>query len=162
MLARRAYSVAEMRRALEKKFPDSEATLEAVARLRAHGYLDDRKVAEQIAGSLARNRGFGRHRIRRELKARLFDYRFIEPALERAFEETDERRSLELLLDRKLHTLKLPLTRQKLASLCQTLLRRGFASGDIMKAVRGRPELHTVADVLANLEVDGECKNSEL
>ena len=146
MLARRAYSVAEMRRALERKFPDSEAARETVARLRANGYLDDRKVAEQIAGSLARNRGFGHHRIRRELKARLFDYRFIEPALERAFEETDERHSLELLLDRKLRTLRLPLTRQKLASLCQTLLRRGFSSGDIMKTVRSRPELRPVAD----------------
>jgi len=164
MLARRPYSVAELRRALEKKFPDSEAAREAVARLRAQGYLDDRKVAEQIASSLARNRRFGRHRIRRELKARLLDYRFIEPALERAFEETDERSLLNDVLTRKLRTLKLPLTRQKLASLCQALLRRGFSSGDIIKAVQARPGFKPEADGvdLATLEEADESQSSKL
>ncbi len=146
LLARRPYSVAEMRRALERKFPDAAAVPEALARLRAQGYLDDRKTAEQVASSLARHRRFGPHRIRRELKARLFDYRFIEPAIERAFEETNARASLELLVDRTIRSLKLPLTRQKFASLCQTLMRRGFSSGDIIKAVRARPELRPVAD----------------
>jgi regulatory protein len=157
LLARRPYSVAEMGRTLERKFPGSEAAREVVARLRAQGYLDDRKTAEQLASSLARNRRFGRHRVRRELKSRLFDYRFIEPALERAFEETDERASLELLLERKLRALKLPLSRQKLASLCRTLLRQGFASGDIIKTIRSRPELTAVADEVdfSGLETKG-------
>lgn len=164
MLARRPYSVAEMRRTLGRKFPGADAVSEVVARLRAQGYLDDRKTAEQLASSLARNRRFGRHRVRRELKARLLDYRFIEPAIERAFEETDERASLELLLGRKLRTLKLPLTRQKLASLCQTLLRRGFSSGDIIKAVHARPELRPIAGDadISDLEVEKDVKSSEL
>jgi regulatory protein len=162
MLARRPYSAAEMRRALERKFPGSDAVNEAIARLRAQGYLDDRKTAEQVASSLARHRRFGPHRIRRELKARLLDYRFIEPAIERAFEETDERALLDEALARKLRTLRLPLTEARLASLCRGLLRRGFAAGDIMKAVRGRPELRPVAD---DIEVDAleeaEGKNAE-
>jgi len=164
MLARRPYSVAEMRRALERKFPGSDAAGEVVARLRSQGYLDDKKTAEQLASSLARNRHFGPHRIRRELKARLLDYRFIEPAIARAFEETDERASLERLLDRKLRTLKRPLTRQKLASLCQTLLRRGFSSGDIIKTMRSRPELRPIAEDadLSDLEVEKDLKSSEL
>lgn len=146
MLARRPYSVAELRRALERKFPSHPAVAEAVARLRALGYLDDRKFAEQLASSLARNRAFGRHRIRRELKSKLVDYRHIEGALDRAFEETDEHGLLERAIDRKLRSLRLPLTHRKLRSLCQSLLRRGFASGDIIKAVRARPELRPVAD----------------
>jgi len=156
LLARRPYSVAEMRRALEKKFPGSEAARETVARLRAQGFLDDRKAAEQVASSLARHRHYGPHRIRRELKARLFDYRFIEPAIERAFEETNERASLEIQLDRKLCTLKLPLTRPKLASLCQTLLRRGFSSGDIIKAVHTRPQLRPVAETVEMADLETE------
>jgi regulatory protein len=163
MLARRPYSVAEMRRALERQFPGSDAAGEAVARLRAQGYLDDRKTAEQVASSLARRRHYGPHRIRRELKARWLDYRFIEPAIERAFEETDERASLKLLLDRKLRTLKLPLTPSRLAALCRSLLRQGFASSDIMKAVRARSELRPVADgaVLDDLEAADEGQNAE-
>ncbi|MGH8678328.1 MAG: regulatory protein RecX, partial [Burkholderiales bacterium] len=91
MLARRPYSVAELRRALERKFPGNPAIADAVARLRELGYLDDKKFAEHFASSLARNKSFGRHRIRRELKAKLVNYRHIEPAIEGAYEETNER-----------------------------------------------------------------------
>ena len=146
MLARRPYSLAEMRRALEKKFADSNQVRQAITRLRELHYLDDKKFAEHYASSLARNRAFGRQRIRRELKAKLVDYRQIEPALAQAFEETSERDLLERTLEKKIRTLRLPLTRAKLAALCQSLLRRGFRAEDIMKAVRARPELNPITD----------------
>jgi len=146
MLARRPYSLGEMRRALEKRFADSNQVRKAIARLRELHYLDDKKFAEHYASSLARNRAFGRQRIRRELKAKLVDYRQIEPALIQAFEETNERDLLEQTLEKKVRTLRLPLTRAKLAALCQSLMRRGFRADDIMKAVRARPELRPVAD----------------
>jgi len=146
MLARRPYSLAEMRRALARKFPDSNQVRPAIARLRELHYLDDQKFAAHYASSLARNRAFGRHRIRRELKAKLVDYRQIEPALQQAFEETNERDLLEQTLAKKVRTLRLPLTPAKLASLCQSLLRRGFRFDEILKAVRAHPELKPVAD----------------
>ena len=146
MLARRPYSVAEMRRALEKKYPDSSQVPKAIARLRELHYLDDKKFAEHYASSLARNRAYGRYRIRRELKAKLVDYRQIEPALQQAFGETSEQELLEQALAKKLRTLRLPLTRPRFHSLCQSLLRRGFNSGDIIKAVRARPELKPIAE----------------
>jgi regulatory protein len=146
MLARRPYSLAEMRRALEKNYPDSNQVRKAIARLRELHYLDDKKFAEHYASSLARNRAYGRQRIRRELKAKLVDYRQIEPALQQAFEETSERELLERALEKKIRLLRLPLTRAKLAALCQSLLRRGFRSDDIMKAVHARPELAPVTD----------------
>lgn len=153
MLARRPYSVAEIRRALERKFPSDPAIEDAIARLRQLGYLDDKKVAEQVAYSLAHNRAYGPHRLRRELKSKLVDYKHIEPAIEAAYEETDARQVLEQVLERKLRSLKLPLTRQKVASLCQSLLRRGFNSGDIIKVVRSRPELKPVAE---DVELESE------
>ncbi len=146
LLATRPYSVAELRRALERKFPADTDLSPALVRLRQLGYLDDKKFAEHQAALLAHDRLYGRHRIRRELKAKLVDYRTIEPALERAFEEVDERQLLERALDKKLRTLRLPFTRARLASLCQSLLRRGFQAGDIMKAVRARPVLKPVAE----------------
>jgi regulatory protein len=164
MLARRPYSVAELRRALTRKFPSHAGIEDAIARLRGLGYLDDRKFAEQMASSLARNRAYGRHRIRRELKAKLVDYRHIAPAIEHAFEESDEWELLNRTIDRKLRTIKLPVTYRKLQSLCQSLLRRGFSSGDIMKAVRNRPELKPVAESVSLEEMDdheAQGRNSE-
>jgi len=162
MLARRPYSVAEMRRALLKKYPDSSQVPKAIARLRELHYLDDKKFAEHYASSLARNRAYGRYRIRRELKAKLVDYRQIEPALQQAFVETSEPELLEQILEKKLRTLRLPLTRPRFHSLCQSLLRRGFNSGDIIKAVRAKPELQPVAEEVEAVDLEsGEKGNSE-
>jgi regulatory protein len=162
MLARRPYSVAEMRRALEKKYPASSQVPKAIARLRELHYLDDKKFAEHYASSLARNRAYGGYRIRRELKAKLVDYRQIEPALQQAFGETSERELLEQTLAKKLRTLRLPLTRPRFHSLCQSLLRRGFNSGDIIKAVRARPELRPVAEEVEAADLEsGEKGNLE-
>jgi regulatory protein len=146
MLARRPYSIAEMRRALERKFGDAERVAAAITRLRELGLLDDKKFAEQYASSLARNRSFGRRRVERELKAKLVDYRTVGPALDHAFEETSERIVLEQALSKKLRRLRLPLNRNKLYALCQSLARLGFRSDDIMKAVRARPELRPKAE----------------
>jgi regulatory protein len=158
MLARRAYSVAELRRALERKFPGHAGVGEALTRLRQLGYLDDRKFAEQYASALARHRGFGRHRIRRELKAKLVDYRAIEPALDGAFEETPEADLLGRALEKKIRTLRRPVTRSRLAALCHSLLRQGFRADDIMKAVRARPELEPVAEDVSAADLENEGK----
>jgi regulatory protein len=162
MLARRPFSVAELRRALEKKFPHSAAVPEAIVRLRQLGYLDDRKFAEQYASSLARRHAFGRLRVRRELKAKLVDYRCIEPALEQAFEETDEQELLERTLAKKLRTMRRPVTTARLGSLWRSLMRHGFRTDAIMKAVRSRPELTPGAEEVELTELEDEGKrNSE-
>jgi len=162
MLARRPYSLAEMRQALEKKYPQSGKVLEAIARLRELGYLDDRKFAEQYAYSLVHNRAFGPHRLRRELKAKLVNYQEIEPVVERVYQETPAHTLLEQALAKKLRTLRLPLTHARFHSLCQGLMRLGFDAGDIIKAVRARPELDPVAEEVAPLDLEGGESNSEL
>jgi regulatory protein len=160
MLARRAYSLGEMRRALERKYPDSNQVRKAIARLRELHYLDDKKFAEHYASSLARNRIYGRQRIRRELKAKLVDYRQIEPALAQTFQETSEADLLEQALAKKLRSLRLPLTRPRFHSLCQSLMRRGFNSGDIIKAVRAKPELQPVAEEVEAVDLESGEKGS--
>lgn len=146
LLARRPYAVGEMRRALARKFPDGAQVETAVARLREAGYLDDRKFARQYASFLVRHRAFGRERVRAELKSRLVDYRVIDEALDLAFEETSEQTLLEQALNKKLRTLRLPLTQRKFYALAQSLARLGFRSDAIMKAMRARPELKPVSD----------------
>ena len=154
MLSRRPYSVAELRRALEKKFPDSPEVPNVLARLRELRYLDDAKFAESYASSLARVRNYGRHRIRRELKNKLVDYRVIDQAVENAFASVNERELLERTVDKKVRTLRKPFTRAKLASLCQSLIRRGFRADDIMKTIRSRPELTPVAENIVIEDTD--------
>jgi regulatory protein len=154
MLARRPYSVAEMRRALDKKYTQPDLVSRAIARLRELGYLDDRKFAEQTAYSLAQNRALGPHRVRRELKAKLVDFKFIEAAVEQAYKETPAHDLLEQAIEKKLRTVRLPLTRSRFHSLCQSLLRRGFNANDILKAVRSRPELKPVADDVEPLDLE--------
>ena len=160
LLARRAYSIAEMRRALTRRCDSAEAVAEAIARLRQVGYLDDQKFAEQHAGALRRNRAFGARRIVRELKAKGVNYRFINAAVEQAFQEVGERELLEQVLGKKVRHLRLPLTRSRLNSLCRSLLRQGFGGGDIMKAVRARPELRPVADDMDTIDLENEEKES--
>lgn len=146
MLSRRPYSVAELRRALERKFPDSADVPGVLARLRQLGYLDDAKFADAYAASLARVRNYGRHRVRRELKSKLVDYRVIDGAVDNAFTSVNERELLERAVDKKIRTLRKPVTRARLASLCQSLIRRGFRADDIMRTIRSRPELTPVAE----------------
>lgn len=154
MLSRRPYSVAELRRALEKKFPESTGVEEAVARLRGLGYLDDARFAEAYASTLARVRNYGRYRIRRELKSKLVDYRVIDRAVENAFASINERELLERTVDKKLRTLRKPLTRARLASLCQSLIRRGFRADDIMRVIRSRSELNNVPYEISAAELE--------
>ena len=154
MLARRAYSVAELRRALERRCQGDPRVPEVLACLRQLGYLDDRKFAEQYAYSLAQNRAFGPQRVRRELKAKLVNYKDIDPAIEQAYQETPAPQLLEQALDKKLRTLRLPLTRARFHSLCQSLLRLGYNTSDIIKAVRSRPELKPVADDVEVLDLE--------
>jgi regulatory protein len=162
MLSRRPYSIAELRRALERKCPKNDQVDAAVARLRELGYLDDRKFAEQYAYSLAQNRTFGPHRLRRELKAKLVNSQEIESAMEHAYQEIPAQSLLEKALDKKVRSIRLPLTRSKFHSLCQGLMRLGFKAGDIIKAVRARPELAPVADDFEPVDLEGEETNSEL
>ena len=162
MLARRPYSIGEIRRALENKYPQSAQVTEAIGRLRELGYLDDRKFAEQYAYSLAQNRTFGPHRLRRELKAKLVNDQEIESAVELVYRETPAQALLDQALAKKLRTFRLPLTRSRFHSLCQSLMRLGFNAGDIIKAVRARTELRPAAEDLEPLDLEAGETNSEL
>lgn len=145
LLARRPHAAAEIRRALAKKFTNETEIDAAIARLRELGYLDDRKFALQYASFLARHRGFGRARIKQELKSRLVDYRAIDEAIDQAFEEHSEREALESALDKKLRSVRLPLTRNKFYSLAQSLARLGFRPDDIMSVMHSRAELRPIS-----------------
>lgn len=153
LLARRPYSVAELGKALRRKFNDETAVRQTIAKLRRLGFLDDHKFAVQYASFLVRQRALGPDRIRRELALKRVSEPAIQAALEVAYQETPEEQLLERVLEKKLRRVRLPITVPKFYSLCQSLKRLGFRSDAIMKAVRSRPELAPVAEESGNDEL---------
>ncbi len=141
LLARRACSVAEVRRSLERRFGEDASVKAAIDRLLQLGLLDDGKFSLQRASFLARHHAFGRERIRRELRLKKVGEPAIEAAIDHAFEDVSEQQLLERALEKKLRSVRLPLTLPKFYSLCYSLQRLGFRSDDIMKTMRSRPEL---------------------
>jgi regulatory protein len=152
LLARRPYSIAELRKVLRRKFSEEIAIKEAIAKLRQLGFLDDRKFALQYASFLVRHRAFGPDRVRRELQVKQVGEAAIDAALGHAYEDMPQNEVLERVLEKKLRSIHLPLTVPKFYSLCQSLRRLGFRSDAIMKAVRSRPELAPVAEGILNDE----------
>jgi len=150
-LARRAYSVHEMRKWLERRAESRSLADAALVRLKERGYLDDARYARQFARTRVEGRRLGRFRVARDLRARGVPDRHIEAALDEVFAETDQAALLRKRLERKLRSLRnrrrpsadlgrhgsLPgLDRRALASLYASLLRAGFPADMIRRELR--------------------------
>jgi len=132
-LMRRAHSVHEMRRALERRCDDASLVRAELDRLKAQNLLDDARYARDFARNRAAVRRQGRFRIAQELRRRGVPDRHIESALEEAFVAQDERALLRERLQRKLRSMRRPLDERRIAGLYRSLLRSGF-SGDQVRA----------------------------
>ncbi len=137
-LMRRAHSVYEMRKLLERRAVEEKHARSVLQRLKQEKLLDDARYARQFARYHAESRRQGRYRIARELRTRGVPDRHIEAAIEETFAETDEAPLVRKRIERKLKLVRGPLDERRLASLYRTLLRAGF-SADII-----RHELRTV------------------
>ncbi len=156
LLSQREYSSRGLRRVLERKFPGDERLASVIRRLKEKHFLDDRRFAEHSASSLLRHRGFGPHRIRRELRAKHVPSDLISPVLDQVFEEVDERELVERALEKKLRSLRGPLTRRRLDSLYRSLVRQGFSTGVIISTVRAHRELDGVELSVPDAESEAE------
>lgn len=151
-LLRRAHSVFEMRQSLERRAEDATLVQRVLARLKEKKLLDDARYARDFARTRAAHRTQGRFRIARELRARGVPDRHIEAAFEEVFAETSEEDLLKKRLERKLRLIRGPLDERKRASLYGSLLRSGFSSELVRRAMRGAvggldlPETDVVED----------------
>src|ERR1700752_3499782 len=132
-LARRAYSVYEMRTHLERRAEDKGAVGQVLDRLKEHDYLDDARYARQFVRLRAENRKQGAFRIARDLRARGVPDRHIEAALAERGATSDEGPVVRTRIERRLKSLRRPLDERGTASLYRSLLRAGFAADTIRR-----------------------------
>ncbi len=152
-LMRRAHSVFEMRRALERRADEKPIVQRVLARLRERQYLDDARYAMQFVRQRSENRRQGRHRIARELRARGVPDRHIEAALDEVLRDVDAGAQVRKRIERKLRNLRGPLDARKMASLYGTLLRAGFDSDIIRRELRAATK-REVAELPVNEEFE--------
>jgi regulatory protein len=145
-LMRRAFSVSEMRKKLEGKAENMALVGPVLAKLREKKYLDDTRYAKEFARTRSSQRTQGKFRIVRELRGRGISDANIESACEEAFAENSEADLVKKRLARKLKLIRGPLDEKKRASIYGSLLRSGFSSDLIRKAMREVAAEVTIAD----------------
>jgi regulatory protein len=107
-LAGRAHSTAELRRKLVRKAEVLSDVNATVSRLREYGMLDDRKFSEAFASARLANRGHGKMRVLRDLRAKQIAPGVAEKAVAETFAETNEQELVEKYLERKYRGKDLP------------------------------------------------------
>jgi regulatory protein len=132
-LARRAYSVYEMRIYLERRAEDKGAVKNILDRLKQLDYLDDARYARQFVRLHTELRKQGAFRIARDLRARGVPDRHIEAALAERPAEASESVLVRDRLKRRMKLLRGPLDERRVASLYRSLLRAGFSADTIRR-----------------------------
>ena len=132
-LARRAYSVYEMRTYLERRAEDKDVVKGVLDRLKHLNYLDDARYARQFVRLHTELRKQGAFRIARDLRARGVPDRHIEAALAERSPDSSESALVRARLERRIKTLRGPLDDRRVASLYRSLLRAGFSADTIRR-----------------------------
>jgi regulatory protein len=137
-LMRRAHSVQEMKRKLERRSENKLLVQLVMARLKESGLIDDARYAKQFARQRTESRKQGRFRVARDLRARGIPDRQIAEALEETAKTSDEGAMVRARIERKLRSYRGEIDEKKMASIYGSLLRAGF-SADVV-----RRELKTI------------------
>ena len=132
-LARRAFSVYEMRSYLERRAEDKDVVKGVLDRLKEQDYLDDARYARQFVRLHTELRKQGPFRIARDLRARGVPDRHIEAALADVSSESNESALVRSRLERRIKSLRGPLDERRIASLYRSLLRAGFSADTIRR-----------------------------
>jgi regulatory protein len=150
-LMRRAHSLHELKKSLERRTDDRSMIKAVLDRLKRQGLIDDARYAKQFTRQRAEIRKQGRYRIARELRARGIPDRHINVALEESAKSADESLVVRQRIERKLKLFRGEIDERKIASLFRSLLRAGFTADIIRTQLRAVtredvPEIETVSD----------------
>jgi regulatory protein len=159
-LMRRAHSVHEMKKILERRSNNELLVQVVMARLKENGQLDDARYAKQFARQRTQTRKQGKFRIARDLRARGVPDLHIQSALEDSTDEAAERATIRQRIDRKLKLTRFRHTGdpqadkavndRRIASLYRSLLAAGFPADAVRRELKSLatdlPETYTDPD----------------
>jgi regulatory protein len=135
-LMRRAHSVHEMQKKLERRASSKLLAQVVMARLRESGQLDDARYARQFTRQRTEGRKQGKFRVARDLRARGVPDQHILAAIKESASETDESALVRLRIQRKLRAFRGEIDDKKIASVYSSLLRAGFPSDTIRNELK--------------------------
>jgi regulatory protein len=135
-LMRRAHSVHEMKKKLERRSDNKLLVQVVMARLKENGLIDDARYAKQFARQRTESRKQGKFRVARDLRARGVPDRHIASALEEAAQSTDESAMVRRRIERKLRSYRGEIDEKKMASIYGSLLRAGFSSDVVRRELK--------------------------
>lgn len=133
-LGRRMRSVAELKRLLRQRCPDTASIERVITRLKDQKYLNDFSYAAAYCSFRRDNEKFGPRRVVTDLKIRGVHGDIIEKAVEDAYAGVNEEQLARAFLKRK--RLKKPANNQQAARIFRSLIRAGFGAGVSIKILK--------------------------
>src|SRR5579863_305663 len=155
-LGRRMRTEAELRRLMAERVEPGAtgeiAVRSVLARLKEHGYLNDRSYAETYARLRQENEKLGARRVRNDLHQKGVRADVVEEAVSARYGETSEEALAREHLERK--RIKKPENEKEAARVMRRLVAAGFSTGTIYKILRRWDVPEESLAALDNLETD--------
>ena len=139
LLGGRALATGELRDRLRRRAAEEGDVESILVQLKESGYLDDRRFAEGFAAARLSNDRFGRARVLRDLKQRRVAPPLAEKTVGQVYEGVDESALIEEWIRRRYRTAPregLFQDQKDLASAYRRLVRAGFRTGEIVRALK--------------------------
>lgn len=137
LLGGRDYSVAKIRGKLAARVVSEPDVEEAIVRLQAEGWLNDRRYAERFAGSALSSGRFYGPRLRFEMRRRGIPAELADEIIQQVCEEYDEVNELRKIIVRRypgfIFSVAGDKEKRRVISWFQ---RRGFGISTVMRALR--------------------------
>jgi len=130
-----------------------------IARLKEHGYLDDRAFAETYARLRQENEKLGARRVRRDLQQKGIRSELIAETVEARYGETNEEKLAREHLERK--RIRKPTNEKETARVMRRLVTAGFSTGAIYKILRQWNVADESLAALDNLDADLDAGTHE-
>ena len=150
-LGRQMRTEVELRRLMsaraEQGARGEAAVRTVIARLKEHGYLDDRAFAETYARLRQENEKLGARRVRQDLQQKGIRSELINETVEARYGPTNEEKLAREHLERK--RIRKPENEKETARVMRRLVAAGFSTGTIYKILR---QWNVAEESLAALE----------
>src|ERR1700730_4926688 len=139
VLTGRAHSTGELREKLRRRAERPADIDDVLARLKDVGYLDARRYAEGFAAARLSTEKFGRTRVVQDLRQRRVAPELAEKTVQKVYQDVDDQALIEDWIRRKYRMAPRQGLFQKekdLAAAYRRLLRAGFRSGEVIRALK--------------------------